>query len=606
MVGELYRRHFIRSFPSPYLIALAEPITDISRFLCSSRHQTPTVPRTTAQSRDASQATADSTSNPNVRQLTLYLSKGCCGSTFTMAHQGMGGFGSSMGGGSIDPNDLNMGGGFGQNFSGNGNSYDLCHSSSIVSNSCAGGSLINDEDLLDGLNDGNNTHGMGANQDFSGMNMGGFSHDYQDYRHNSGLRLDPNQVKGYSSTPDGDPIPSPYTAGFNQANFRQQVQTMQSPMAYSADMNGGDQNYLNARARASMSQQMQRKPSNNARSPMTPKTNAMHGLSLGSNDSPNFGPQSIRTVGSHEKSPSTQWLNTPNGSYPASYNSGFASPLQGTMVPPIEEVMVKGGTSMPAKLGINQSNNQPVSSQEAKRKRRRESHNLVERRRRDNINERIQDLSKLVPAHRLEDDKIRKLIQNGTPLSPSLTGISNPSSATSGLAGPGARRATGSTAGNITTGLPVEDKDKGPNKGDILNGAVSWTRDLMWMLHLKLQQQEELMNTLSELGQPFPFEMTDDERRMQSELLEAMAKNDVSNLTYTRTNGTGLRVPNFTDYRGASSSGVPPANLDSVGITPPPNGTDSAIVDDINDTDQFWHVDNNGFKDEDDYGMDLN
>ena len=34
-----------------------------------------------------------------------------------------------------------------------------------------------------------------------------------------------------------------------------------------------------------------------------------------------------------------------------------------------------------------------------------------------------------------------------------------------------------STVGNITIGLPVEDREKGPNKGDILNGAVSWTRD---------------------------------------------------------------------------------------------------------------------------------
>merc|ERR1712000_474353 len=235
-----------------------------------------------------------------------------------------------------------------------------------------------------------------------------------------------------------------------------------------------------------------------------------------------------------------------------SYNSGFASPLQGTMVPPIEEVMVKGGTSMPAKLGMYQSNNQPVSSQEAKRKRRRESHNLVERRRRDNINERIQDLSKLVPAHRLEDDKIRKLIQNGTPLSPSLTGISNPSSATSGLAGPGARRAQGTTAGNITTGIPIEEKDKGPNKGDILNGAVSWTRDLMWMLHTKLQQQEELAELIQSLGGTFPFQPTEDEKRMHTELMDAMVKNDGSKFEYSRAPGTGLRVPKHTDVRGDS------------------------------------------------------
>ncbi|KAF7731694.1 hypothetical protein EC973_008865 [Apophysomyces ossiformis] len=37
-----------------------------------------------------------------------------------------------------------------------------------------------------------------------------------------------------------------------------------------------------------------------------------------------------------------------------------------------------------------------------KRRRRRESHNAVERRRRDNINERIQELSTLLPEHMLE------------------------------------------------------------------------------------------------------------------------------------------------------------------------------------------------------------
>ena len=543
-----------------------------------------------------------------------------------MAQHGFNHFGSAPNGGSIDPNDLAMGGGYNHNFSGNDN-YSSHNNSGSGSNAFATGSaLIADEDLLDGLG-GDSGHGMPNNgQDFSGMNMG-FSQDaYQAHRRSSGLRLDPNQVNGYSSTPDGDPIPSPYTTGFN-ANFRQQQMqnnpslgtSLHSPMGYSGDMggDGGDQNFLNARARASrMSQQMQRKPSNNARSPMTPKTNAMHGLSLGSNDSPSFGPQSIRTVGSHEKSPSGQWLNTPTGSFPTSYNSGFSSPMQQAMVPPIEEVMIKGGTSMPAKLGVNSGNNSnsnnAMSSQEAKRKRRRESHNLVERRRRDNINERIQDLSKLVPLHRLEDEKIRKLIQNGTPLSPTLTGMSTPSQATSGLAGPGARRAAGGTTGNITTGLPVEDKDKGPNKGDILNGSVSWTRDLMWMLHLKLQQQEELMNTLAELGHPFPFELTDDERRMQSELIDAMSKNDAGTFSYSRTNGSGLRVPNYTDYRGTTNSDVPPASLDSIGITPPENGN-SAIADDLTDTNQFWHdPDDDGsghaslnFKDDDDYSMDL-
>merc|ERR1711964_472265 len=146
-------------------------------------------------------------------------------------------------------------------------------------------------------------------------------------------------------------------------------------------------------------------------------------------------------------------------------------------------------------------------------------------------------------------------LQNNSPLSPTLAGLSapptgmSPPQATSGLAGPGARRAT---AGNITTGIPIEEKDKGPNKGDILNGAVSWTRDLMWMLHTKLQQQEELAELIQSLGGTFPFQPTEDEKRMHTELMDAMVKNDGSKFEYSRAPGTGLRVPKHTDVRGDS------------------------------------------------------
>jgi hypothetical protein len=511
-----------------------------------------------------------------------------------MAQHGFAQFGSTTGG-NIDPNDL-MSSGYSPSFS-SGNNF---NSASNQSNGFSSGSAVfGDDELLDGLaSPGDNM----AGQDFGGMNIGFNQGNFGSHR--GSLQIDP--ANAYSNTPDGDPIQSPYSHGFN-AQFRQMSTSLHSPMSYNGsplaggDMSadGNDPNYLKARAR--MSQQMQRKASNN-RSPMTPKTNSIHGIPIGSQESPNFGPQAMRQSASHEKSPSGQWLNTPSGSIPASYNSGFSSPMQQGMVP-INEVMMKGGTSMPAKLGVP-----AVSSQEMKRKRRRESHNLVERRRRDNINERIQDLSRLVPAHRLEDEKIRKLIQSGTPLSPTLTGMSSPTQATSGLAGPGARRATGAT-GNITTGLPIEDKDKGPNKGDILNGAVSWTRDLMWMLQVKIQQQEELMNTITELGGQFPFELTEDERRMQGELMEAIVKNENGSFSYTRTAGSGLRVPNHTDYRGEALNGSGP-NLDSIGITPEGSG---GMPPDLGDAAQFWHdpdEDANAnapinFKPEDEYDMDL-
>ncbi|KAK5987645.1 hypothetical protein PT974_11777 [Cladobotryum mycophilum] len=513
-------------------------------------------------------------------------------------------FGSGPNGGHIDPNDLAMGGGYSPSFTNNN-----FNSNSNAQNGFSSGSAVfGDDELLDGLaspTDGH-VHG-GQGQDFSGMSMG-YQNAYPSHR-NSSLQIDPAQLNGYSNTPDGDPIQSPYAAGYNTHYRQMQANhslgtSLQSPLSYSGspltggDMGDGDPNYLNAKARARMSQQMQRKASQ-SHNPMTPKTSSMHGIPIGSQDSPGFGPQSMRA--GHDKSPSGHWLNTPSGSIPASFNSGFSSPMQQGMVQ-INEVMMKGGTSMPAKLGVGQN---AVSTQEMKRKRRRESHNLVERRRRDNINERIQDLSRLVPSHRLEDEKIRKLISNGTPLSPTLTGISNPSQATSGLAGPGARRATGTGAGNITTGLPIEDKDKGPNKGDILNGAVSWTRDLMWILHVKLQQQEELMNTINELGGQVPFELSDDERRMQSELMDSMARNETGGFAYSRTAGTGLRVPHHTDYRGETINGMG-ANLDSVGITPEGSGS-GAMVGDIGDTAQFWHDpdDDANFKEEDEYDMDL-
>ncbi|KAG6026142.1 hypothetical protein E4U41_001343 [Claviceps citrina] len=536
---------------------------------------------------------------------------------YTMAQHGFGHFATGPNGANMDPNDLAMNGGFSNSYP-NANNFNS--SSGNAPNGYSSGSAVfGDDELLDGLASPTEAqsglHGQG--QDY-GMSMAFNQGAFPSHR-GSGLQIDPAQLNGYSQTPDGDPIQSPYAAGFT-AQFRPMQNnqslggSLQSPMGYSAspltvgDMgnDGSDSNYLKARAR--MSQQMQRKASSN-RSPMTPKTNSIHGIPIGPQDSPGFGPQTMRPSGSHEKSPSGQWGNTPGGSIPASYNSGFSSPLQQGMLP-INEVMLKGGTSMPTKLGVAPG---AVSSQEMKRKRRRESHNLVERRRRDNINERIQDLSKLVPGHRLEDEKVRKLIQNGTPLSPTLTGMSNPSQATSGLAGPGARRAAGGSAGNITTGLPIEDKDKGPNKGDILNGAVSWTRDLMWMLHLKLQQQEELMNTIAELGGHFPFELTDDERRMQTELMEAISRCDSGTFSYSRTAGSGLRVPTHTDYRGDPVNSLA-ANLDAIGLTPDENGNHAGMSGDINDTAQFWNdPDDDGsghlslqFKEEDEYDMDLN
>ncbi|KAK4144666.1 uncharacterized protein C8A04DRAFT_36432 [Dichotomopilus funicola] len=505
----------------------------------------------------------------------------------------------------IDPNDLNYQTGFQQHNFGSRNSSSTAYSSSSA--------IFGDDELLEGLN----SPGEAPMQDFGGVNDNvvgvGYSHGVY------GL-----PINGYSSTPDGDPIQSPFAHNFayRQMGHPQSFGgALKSPLSYGGsplanpDMGDGNDsatNVFNAQAQAQAQAQgrlgttpMQRKQSQAARGSLTPKSASMATMAV--NTEGTYGAQPIRTSGAHhEKSRSGQWIQTPNSlsSFPG---SGFSSPLQqGLPSTQINDLILKGGVSMPAKLGAPSA---AASTQEARRKRRRESHNLVERRRRDNINERIQDLSKLVPAHRLEDEKIRKAIQNGTPLSPTLSGIGAPSQATSSLAGPGARRAAGGNAGNITTGLPIEDKDKGPNKGDILNGAVSWARDLMWMLHLKIQQQEELINALYERGGQLPFEITDDERRMQSELLEAIARSDEPGgqspaMSYSRTAGSGLRVPHHTDYKG-EPLGSNGQEVDHGSVSPGENG--HSMHHDMLDNGELIDFDDDGdvFKEEDEFGMDL-
>lgn len=266
--------------------------------------------------------------------------------------------------------------------------------------------------------------------------------------------------------------------------------------------------------------------------------------------------------------------------------------------------------SLPAKVEGGSSQN--LETQEAKKRRRRASHNAVERRRRDNINERIQDLSHLVPQHRLDDDRVRKQLANTGPLSPTIgaTSMSPPNAATSLLAGGSGRRAT-STAGNITLGLPIEEKEKGPNKGDILNGSVSWTRDLMWALYQRYLHEEELAQYISSIGGSWPFQITEDDKRMRSEVMDAVEKNDPSSFSYSRADGSGLRVPKHTTLSGErlqnnnGASLSPQSNLElSPGYHSGGSGTNSGSN---TAQPQFWHSAGHtgiSFKEEDEF-MDM-
>jgi len=402
-----------------------------------------------------------------------------------------------------------------------------------------GNSGIADDELLDLQLDHGNAQG-GNNFDF---NTG-----VQNFLQNNATNNQQQSGSLFSHTPDGAPIQSPFTNGeFNYSQFR--------PMP-GQQFPGGQSLPQQAGFRSQMQQQMERKFSE-ARSPASPHTGHLQ-----VNDSYHPGMQ-IRHQRQNNSMGGNEWDSPP--SHHTSHQSWgdgspFPSPNNGQpMNRQISEVLQnnhKVASSLPSIPTKMEPGTGPVGqTQEAKRRRRRESHNLVERRRRDNINERIHDLGTLVPQHRLEDEKVRKHLQTNAPLSPSIANASgmSPPAATSLLAGPAGRRAT---AGNITQGLPIEDKDKGPNKGDILNGSVAWTRDMMWYTHRKLRQEQELKELVASLGGTWPYTPDEEEKRMNSEICEVLNKHaPLGGFTgYSRAPGSGLRVPGFTNVAGDSTN----------------------------------------------------
>ena len=146
----------------------------------------------------------------------------------------------------------------------------------------------------------------------------------------------------------------------------------------------------------------------------------------------------------------------------------------------------------------------------------------------------------------------------------------------------------------------MDDKDKGPNKGDILNGSVAWTRDLLWFMKRIVDENDELKNALQARGQEWPSNLTEDERRMSSEVREIIQKNFQSgNLQgYSRGHGSGLRVPGFTTLAGeplqsqegqfANSNSLSPGFQNgSGGISPAQNYWQSADEPVFKEEDEF-------------------
>lgn len=509
----------------------------------------------------------------------------------------------------IDPSELTM-----QN-SNFGMPYPFGSQQNLSSSFNLGNSGIGDDELLDlDLNDHQGQQSFGG-QNAHNNNAMNF---YQDSRNPAAISMSHQSQMGqvYSHTPEGAPIQSPFVHGnFNYDQFRPVNSQMQHLSSPRANGNGHyDPTYINAKGRPSM-QSMDRK-SSDARSPMTPKTPAVGALHLGTPDSGSFPSQPIRTgslSARHQKNLSNQWDSTP-GSMHSMVESPISSPGHPSHHTGISEVLKSGKhASLPAKVDTSHGHQaggvQSLESQEAKRRRRRASHNMVERRRRDNINERIQDLSHLVPQHRLDDDRVRKQLVNNSPMSPTMgaTSISPSNAATSLLAGGGGRRAT-SAGGNITLGLPIEEKEKGPNKGDILNGAVSWTRDLMWALHQKTLQEQELAELITSLGGTWPFEPSENEKRMRTELLEAMENNDPTSFTYTRFPGSGLRVPNHTNVAGDPVQGMT-GTMSPQSLSPAFHSGGSGTNSGGQGQPQFWNNAGHAgisFKEEDEYDMELN
>lgn len=457
-----------------------------------------------------------------------------------------------------------------------------------------GNAGIADDELLDLQIDQGNNH----NPSFD------FNSGMQNFMHNN-VPVDHQQAHAaaaFSHTPDGAPMQSPFTHEFNYSHFRAMPNQQQFAGPHSLPHQAGFRPHV---------QNMDRKISD-ARSSATPNTPAMN---LPAGDNFHSGMQQIMHRRQQASLGGNDWDSTPSG-HSWNESSPFPSPVNGhPMQRQISEVLTqnpqhhhKVASSLPTKMEPG-TGPPPFQSQEAKRRRRRESHNMVERRRRDNINERIHDLGFLVPQHRLEDEKVRKHLQTNAPLSPSIsatTGMSPPNPAASLLSGPQGRRAT---AGNITQGLPLEDKDKGPNKGDILNSSVAWTRDLMWYTSMKLREEEQLKDYIRQLGGAWPFEQDEDEKRMHSEISEVLGRHTATAAVngYTRAPGSGLRVPGFTNVAGDSVGSDGQANSSGQGVSPgfqsggSSGGISHQASNNFNWNDNFTAE----LKEEDEYGMEV-
>jgi len=124
---------------------------------------------------------------------------------------------------------------------------------------------------------------------------------------------------------------------------------------------------------------------------------------------------------------------------------------------------------------------------------------------------------------------------------------------------------------------------------------------------MKMEQEAELRDYIHTLGGSWPFELGENEKRMQTEVYDSIEKNDGSHFNYSRGAGSGLRVPKHTNL-----AGDPLQNPMSPQSLSPSMGSGGSATN--SNTGQMWMNQGNGnsdapgdfnFKEEDEYNMEM-
>ncbi|GAA5883752.1 hypothetical protein JCM3774_000578 [Rhodotorula dairenensis] len=234
---------------------------------------------------------------------------------------------------------------------------------------------------------------------------------------------------------------------------------------------------------------------------------------------------------------------TRNGNLPATSSAAAAMTERAAAGAAASTATGEGGASGPSNAGGSKKNKglEDVLEEDDgkgdhvtdKRRKRRESHNAVERRRRDNINDRIAELASLLPeafqvgapppplasTGRSGDELLTGAGSANGPGSPAIGSLSLMSPGPTGAFGSGsptslhsvsgaaymaAAAAAGTAAGSTqkpTSGLSAQAQAAAqkPNKGAVLAKSVDYIRYLQQVVELQQQQAAELQRQNAEL-----------------------------------------------------------------------------------------------------------